>query len=37
MDPDGTKGYESLFKELQGRPDVIFVFPDESDRALGND
>jgi hypothetical protein len=37
VDPDGTKGYESLFKELQGRPDVIFVFPDESDRALGND
>jgi hypothetical protein len=37
LDPDGTRGYESLFKELQGRPDVIFVFPDESDRALGND
>jgi hypothetical protein len=36
-DPDGTKNYESLFKELQGRPDVVFLFPDESDRALGND
>ncbi|KAF2444027.1 HET-domain-containing protein [Karstenula rhodostoma CBS 690.94] len=37
LDPDGTKDYESLFKELQARPDVIFVLPDESDRALGND
>lgn len=36
-DPDRTKGYESLFKKLQDRPDAIFVFPDESDRALGND
>jgi|SRR5690242_4117771 len=35
LDPDGTRGYETLFKELQKRPDVLFFFPDESDRPLG--
>lgn len=35
IDPDGTKGSEFLFKELQRRPDMIFIFPDESDRPLG--
>ncbi|OAG07888.1 HET-domain-containing protein [Paraphaeosphaeria sporulosa] len=37
MDPDGTKGYESLFQELKVRTDVLFVLPDESDRELGNE
>lgn len=37
LDPHGTKGVEALFKELQGRPDFCFAFPDESDRALGDD
>lgn len=37
LDPDGTEGGEALFKELQRRPDVFFVSPDESDRELGND
>jgi hypothetical protein len=37
IDPDGKHDLEALFKELQGRPDCLFVFPDECDRALGND
>jgi len=37
LDPDGTKGSEAMLKELQSRPDFLFFFPDESDRALGNE
>lgn len=37
LDPEGTKNYESLFKEFQNRSDVLFVFPDESGRALGDE
>ncbi|KAK3207209.1 hypothetical protein GRF29_103g218942 [Pseudopithomyces chartarum] len=37
LDPDGSLGVESFFKELQLRKDHLFFFPDESDRALGNE
>jgi hypothetical protein len=37
IDPDGKDDIQALFKELQGRLDFFFVFPDECDRALGND
>ena len=37
MDPDGTKGFETMLKELQSRPDVLFCFSDDSGRALGDE